>query len=44
MLERNGITVNIHVAGSVIRERELAETVRTELLKVRRRSGTLGLA
>lgn len=38
------LVVNVIVHGSVVSERELVESVRRELLKVKRRSGDLGLA
>jgi hypothetical protein len=39
-----GGTVNVYVAGSVIAEHDLAETVQKALLRSKRRSGALGLA
>lgn len=45
-LERGvpAITVHVHVAGSVIAERDLAETVRAELIRIGRRNLSVGLA
>ena len=39
-----GSTTNVYVAGSVISEHDLAETVQKALLRSKRRSGALGLA
>lgn len=38
-----GPNIVVHVAGSVITERELAETIRKEFVKVQRRNGTTGI-
>lgn len=38
------MTVHVHVAGSVIAERDLAATVYEELQRLRRRNGAVGLA
>jgi phage-related protein len=45
LLGAGGTTVvNIHVAGSVLSERDLMDVVRSGLLKAQRRNGPLGLA
>ncbi|MGQ0668116.1 MAG: hypothetical protein ACT4PO_00320, partial [Actinomycetota bacterium] len=38
-----GMTVNVHVAGSVITERDLTRTIRDELLRLQRRNVTTGI-
>jgi hypothetical protein len=38
------MTVTVNVQGSVIQERDLAETVYAALLDLKRRNGTLALA
>lgn len=38
-----GMTVILNVAGSVVRERELVETIRKGLIQIRDRNGTTGL-
>lgn len=39
-----GPTINVYVQGSVVTERELAATIRRQLLETKRRNGALGLS